>query len=214
MNSIQGQASQASQARHPSDVCFEFLTAPSEKNRKVLDVGFGHLRVMNQLRSDGHQVWGVEIDPALVEKGRQAGFECKAGMAERLPYETDTFDLLVSSVVLPYTIPHLALPEMVRVIRPGGKLRLTSHSYSYGWNLLREGDFKRKIYGARMLVNTVLYELTGHRIPGFLGDSLCHSATSLINLAKSAGLKDIKITHAGTHFLSDRFFCLSGTKPG
>ncbi len=47
--------------------------------------------------------------------------------AESLPFESACFDLVISQYGLEYCDPALALPESLRVLRPGGRLALVLH---------------------------------------------------------------------------------------
>jgi ubiquinone/menaquinone biosynthesis C-methylase UbiE len=199
--------------KSPSDICFEFLTSTSLLNSKVLDVGFGEGRVMRRYRKNGHTVYGLEIESALVRRGIGEGFDCTQGFAEELPYPNNTFDTVVSSVVLPYTKPQKSISEMVRVLKPGGSLRLTTHSFRYGLNLLSDENYKMRIYGARMIVNSWVYYTTNLRLPGFLGDTLCTSADYLERKAKKVGLKNIECRFAGESDEAKGFLLLHAVKP-
>jgi ubiquinone/menaquinone biosynthesis C-methylase UbiE len=97
--------------------------------RNALDVGCGEGRFCRMLRANG--VPTVGIDPTLalmnVAHARDATGAYALGVAERLPFGDASFDLVVSYLSL-IDIPDitLAIPEMARVLRPGGRLLIAN----------------------------------------------------------------------------------------
>jgi SAM-dependent methyltransferase len=157
----------------------------------VLDVGCGEGELMSELLNRGITVTGVEISKSAVESCRRQGLDVVEGVAEDLPFPANSFDGIVCSVVIPYTDERKAIAEWARVLKPGGVVRTTYHGIGYG--LLYAGgggDPQRKLrfYGFRMLVNTACYHLTGYRLPGFLGDTLCQAASRLQRFYDASGL--------------------------
>ena len=69
----------------------------------------------------GHQVIGIDRDPAVLPPD-SAGTHFMLGDATGLPFADDSFDAVVSVMVLHQTRLELALVEMRRVAKPGGLL--------------------------------------------------------------------------------------------
>lgn len=97
--------------------------------RKVLDVGCGEGRFSRLLKPHGVEVVGVDPTPAMIAAARTrdtSGVYLEAP-AERLPFCDETFDLVVSYLSL-IDIPDIrsAIPEMARVLRPGGALLIAN----------------------------------------------------------------------------------------
>lgn len=100
--------------------------------REVLDVGcgVGHWgRVLGGVLPRAARITGVDRDPVWVEKateraaarGEAERYRYRVGLAERLPFEGDTFDLVTCQTVLIHAAdPAAMIGEMVRVTRPGG----------------------------------------------------------------------------------------------
>ncbi|WP_437287836.1 class I SAM-dependent methyltransferase [Sorangium sp. So ce406] len=100
--------------------------------REVLDVGcgVGHWgRVLGGVLPRAARITGVDRDPVWVEKaaeraaarGEAERFRYQVGVAEALPFDGDTFDLVTCQTVLIHAAdPGAMLAEMVRVTRPGG----------------------------------------------------------------------------------------------
>lgn len=95
---------------------------------KVLDVGCGRgldvLRLQGQLAQHG-EVVGLDIDPDPLPTKASPGPSFVVGDAMELPFETGTFDAVWSDRLLQHLDdPQKAVFEMVRVLKPGGRLVL------------------------------------------------------------------------------------------
>ncbi len=167
----------------------EFLTSGIAPGAAVLDVGSGEGVYLAALREQGVWAVGVEIDPRKVIASRAEGFEVHQGAAEALPIAAGSIDVILCSVVLPYTDERRALAEFARVLRPGGRAGVTVHAPGFALECLVRGDLRRRVYGVRMLLNTAWYGLTGRRLPGRLGDTLCQTRRRLIRNAAKTGLR-------------------------
>jgi SAM-dependent methyltransferase len=161
-----------------------------EPGMRVLDVGCGDGTLLQELRGAGMDAVGVEIAPALVRSATARGLDVREGRAEALPLAAAAFDAVVCCVVVPYTDQRMAVREWARVLRPGGLVNATYHGIGYGVHYLLappEG-FRSSVYGARMLVNTAVYGLSGRRLPGFVGDTLCQTDRAMRRCSRAAGL--------------------------
>lgn len=71
------------------------------------------------------------------------------GTADALPFESDSFDVVVSTEMLEHDpSPWLSLAEMGRVLKPGGHLLLTTRGNGFGEHL-EPDDFWRFMPGSR-----------------------------------------------------------------
>lgn len=110
------------------DRIFDLLLA-GRSGLDALDAGCGTGFLSFELARRGHRVVGIDFAPAMLAEARRKAAEENAsvrfeqGDAERLPFASDSFDLVVSRHVL-WTLPHpeAAIDEWIRVLRPGGRL--------------------------------------------------------------------------------------------
>jgi SAM-dependent methyltransferase len=158
----------------------DFVFVEYPPGARVLDVGFGGGEQMKKLLARGCRPLGVEYDAGLATRGAANGLRVCRAQAERLPFPNASLDGLICKVVVPYTDEAHAIAEMARVLRPGAIARVSYHGLGYSLKyLLTERDWKRRVYGARVVVNTWVYALTGRRLPGFWGDTLYQSRARL-----------------------------------
>lgn len=121
----------------------EYLT--EDLHGVVLDIGAGTGAMFPyferaQTRDSGLAVHAVEPDPHMrrraVQKAKDVGLnvEIRSDGAQSLPYDDDSFDVVVGSLVF-CTIPDVdaALGEIARVLKPGGELRFLEHVHADGW---------------------------------------------------------------------------------
>jgi ubiquinone/menaquinone biosynthesis C-methylase UbiE len=96
---------------------------------RILDVGCGTGRWLRRYGAIGYQPTGLDATPAMLQIARQQGTVAPliAGEAHRLPFTNATFDCVSDITVVQHIQPTLqseALGEMLRVLKPGGKLIL------------------------------------------------------------------------------------------
>jgi len=173
---------------------------------RVLDVGFGGGEQLRGLTTAGCRGVGIEVVPDLVARGRAQGLIVCRAVAEHLPFASASFDGAICKVVIPYTDEAAAVAELSRVLRPGATARVSYHGLGYKLRyLLTDRDWRRRVYGARVIVNTWFYALTGKRLPGFWGDTLYQSDRRLRRYYERAGLELIE-AHPSPRFLGAPVF--------
>jgi len=96
---------------------------------KALDVGCGEGRFCRMLKQHNIDVTGVDPTPALLDaaRARDRNGAYVEATAERLPFDDNSFDLVVSYLSL-IDIPNIeaAIPEMARVLSPTGALLIAN----------------------------------------------------------------------------------------
>jgi len=146
---------------------------------KVLEVGSGNGQWLIAYAQDAEEVIGIEPSKAIREYSleRIAEYPKEApkikvleGVAEDLPFPDQYFDRVLCVGVLMFTQQDLALKEMSRVLKPGGKICLTTNGLGYfmmrilnGFRYKSTGKMK---YGLRGILATLLKWWFGKQIPG------------------------------------------------
>lgn len=101
----------------------------------VLDLGAGTgtLAIWLKQRCPEAMVTGLDADPEVLGRARDkaAGAGCEIdfveGFSTDLPFETDSFDIVLSSLFFHHLMPaakRSTLAEVRRVLKPGGKLHV------------------------------------------------------------------------------------------
>lgn len=93
----------------------------------ILDVGCGTGAMGLVLSEMGHRVKGIDLSEKMMNVGREKAKErglsmtFEIGDAEQIPFEDNTFDVVINRHLL-WTLPHpeKALLDWKRVIKPGG----------------------------------------------------------------------------------------------
>lgn len=91
----------------------------------ALDVGCGEGRFCRMLRDKGVHIIGIDPTEKLLAAARERDVngDYQIARAEALPFESESFDLVVSYLTLiDIDDFRAAIREMARVLRPGGKL--------------------------------------------------------------------------------------------
>jgi ubiquinone/menaquinone biosynthesis C-methylase UbiE len=99
---------------------------------RVLDVGCGtgyFTRLLAEAVAPGGTALGIDPSPEVIARARRltrlANSTFAAGIAEALDTEDQSYDVVVSSLMLhhlPGTLRPQAIREMYRVLRPGGRV--------------------------------------------------------------------------------------------
>ncbi|AGT09659.1 class I SAM-dependent methyltransferase [Paracoccus aminophilus] len=112
----------------------------------ALDVGSGEGRFCRMMQAEGIAATGVEPTPSLraAAEARDPAGNYVDAQAEALPFDTASFDLVVSYLTL-IDIDGIepAIAEMARVLKPGGSLliaNLNSFSTAGDWHRLVDGS--------------------------------------------------------------------------
>lgn len=115
--------------------------------RRVLDVGCGDGTYAIAAALRGADVTGVDARAEMLSAARRRATDSGATVrleqadASSLPYEDDSFDVVIAVTVLCFVAdPSRAVREMARVLRPGGRLvlgELNRWSTWAAWRRLR-----------------------------------------------------------------------------
>jgi SAM-dependent methyltransferase len=100
---------------------------------RVLEVGCGWGELAEWIERDtGAEVVAVDLSPHMVELARERGVDARVADVQKLPFADGEFDLAVAAWML-YHVPDidLALAEIARVLRPGGRLVAITNSRTH-----------------------------------------------------------------------------------
>ncbi len=94
---------------------------------RLLEVGCGAGEMLRQMADLGWEVAGLDPDPKACTVARERALEIKCGSLEEARYPSDYFDAVIMNHVLEHIgNPHEILKECFRVLRPGGRIVITT----------------------------------------------------------------------------------------
>jgi O-methyltransferase/aklanonic acid methyltransferase len=125
-----------------------------EQRSRFLDVGTGPgvaALAADDAVGDGGIVAAVDLSPAMASIARDAGVHIAVAAAVDLPFRDATFDAVGAAFVL-HLVPayETALFDMVRVVRPGGRLGLATwvnadDEFTRTWNEVAESHATKEM---------------------------------------------------------------------
>jgi SAM-dependent methyltransferase len=123
--------------------------ALADTQGRVLDAGCGTGGFLSVLRSRRPDLnpFGIEWDATAARRARdKSGAAVTQGSINALPFADGSFDAVLSADVLCHAAvdPAVALPELKRVLRPGGRLIINMPAYQW---LLSAHD--RRVHNVR-----------------------------------------------------------------
>jgi SAM-dependent methyltransferase len=148
------QVSKVTRARHDRSLSFGSAAAAYERGRpsyppeaidwllppgarKVLDLGAGTGKLTTRLVERGLDVVAVDPIPDMLEVLHASLPETPAleGTAEEIPLEDNSVDAVLVAQAWHWVDPQRAVPEVARVLRPGGRLGLVwnTRDERLGW---------------------------------------------------------------------------------
>lgn len=99
----------------------------------VLDLGCGPGKLTSQIGKLGHRVTGLDPSEPMLGVLRKKSLVGVCGTAEDLPIKTQSLDDITAAQAFHWFDHERAIPEMHRVLRPGGRVGLL-------WNLRDESS--------------------------------------------------------------------------
>jgi ubiquinone/menaquinone biosynthesis C-methylase UbiE len=155
----------------------------------VLELGAGTGKLTRQLVDQGHAVFATEPDEAMLEvlHARVPEVSAKVATAEEIPANDRSVDVVVVAQAFHWFDHEAALPEIARVLKPGGHLALVWNSRDERIPWVRKmGD----ILGRQDLDTTSSEHLVHSDLFGFMEEiSFKHwqdvNRESILDLARS-----------------------------
>jgi SAM-dependent methyltransferase len=170
--------------------------------RDVLDVGcgVGHWgMLLASVLPEDTRVTGVDREPAWVDEARARAlalgladrFSYQQGVAERLPFPDDAFDVTTCQTVLIHLAdPAGAIAEMARVTRPGGLVAVAEPNNLTEALLL---DSISNQAGVDDIVELIRFQLTCERGKVALGEGDNSLGDRVPGLFAAHGLADVEV---------------------
>jgi ubiquinone/menaquinone biosynthesis C-methylase UbiE len=158
-------------ANRAADLALACSPAP----RRILDVGCGTgylLREFAVRAPEAVELAGIDPAPSMIETARATAkddrLQFSTGVAERLPYPGDAFDLVLSTTSFDHWADQQAgLTECGRVLAPGGHLVLADQFSAWLLPTLlagRRGKARTKKRAARLLQAAGFRSLEWHTL--------------------------------------------------
>jgi demethylmenaquinone methyltransferase/2-methoxy-6-polyprenyl-1,4-benzoquinol methylase len=92
---------------------------------RLLDVGGGTGRISRHLVSKVTTAWIIDLSHGMLRQAKDGGIGLCQGVAEALPYPNGAFDKIVAVDSFHHFADHkLAADELLRILRPGGRLTI------------------------------------------------------------------------------------------
>jgi ubiquinone/menaquinone biosynthesis C-methylase UbiE len=137
------------------------LTSEGATVKIALDAGCGSGAALPSLLLKFDACVGIDpnSDALAVASRRETGASLVCGVGERLPFRESIFDHAYLCVSLPYMNCDRAIAELARVLRPGGSLWMSMHSWEFFRHTLRDwiltGNVKGIVFAGYIAVNGV-----------------------------------------------------------
>jgi SAM-dependent methyltransferase len=132
----------------------ELLKAGNRGGQEVLDVGSGTGSNLRMLRDLGFaNVVGLDNSEEAIRFCAEKGLApVRYGDVCAMPFDSDSFDLVLATDVIEHVDEdNLALREVARVLRPGGKAIITVPAFNLLWGLQDRVAHHRRRYRQREL---------------------------------------------------------------
>jgi SAM-dependent methyltransferase len=113
------------------DVLFDVIA--EARPGRILEVGPGEGELAERLQRElGAHVVAVDQSARMVELTRSRGVDARLGSVEEMEFDDESFDCVVAAWML-YHVQDLdrAFAEIVRVLRPGGRLVAVTNGFDH-----------------------------------------------------------------------------------
>lgn len=126
-----------------SSVDFDIMCLSAKPGGSLLEVGCGSGAFLARMQRLGWTVCGIDPDPGAVASGQKLGLDARCGTLQQFKFQSDLFDVIAMSHVIEHVDDPVALlEECLRVLRPGGRLVLTTPNSGSWGSALFGGDWR------------------------------------------------------------------------
>jgi len=117
-----------------------------EERLKILDIGCGTGGVSEIFNKD-HNVIGLDSDKDAIEFASKRGIKVKRGNAENLPFEKESFDIVLCLDVIEHTNDDKkVVNEIYRVLKKGGNTIIAVPAFNFLWGEADDLSFHKRRY--------------------------------------------------------------------
>ena len=184
---------------YTADTLFKDLQI--KKGIKILDVGCGTgiatLMIRDVLDGEG-SFHGIDISNRMIEQAKKKAKNYddlffKVGDAEKLDYPDETFDLVISNMLIQY-LPDQdkGIAEMYRVLKHGGKLAISYEGEYYGKPIFQAMRAVAERMGFKKAADVWAWIISNHKPVDVFYDMI-----------EAAGFSDVRIK--GIYYLNHNF---------
>jgi len=145
---------------------------------KLLDLGCGDGLDLLHYKELGAEVYGLDASEVLINiaKKRLPENAIQVGFFEKLPYENDFFDIVLSKYAI-QTSKNMqpCFDEIYRVLKPGGTMMyLVTHPFRQFFEKKdsKTDYFDQKIVATQILNNAIVVKEPTHTLNEYLNESL------------------------------------------
>ena len=162
---------------------------PNLQSPKILDVGCGTGANLEMLKNFG-EAEGVDVSSDALEFCRAKGLKVHKGLAEELPFEDESFEVVTALDVVEHLDDDIAgLKEMFRVLKTDGKTLIFVPAFMWLWGVQDDISNHRIRYTKSQITNRL--EQAGFKIERATYANITFFAPILIGriLMKLTGIK-------------------------
>lgn len=119
------------------NIILYFIKKYSTKGDKIFDFGCGSGYLVGELQKTGYDVHGMDFEFEAVNYGLNVGVKnLKVGTGERIEHSDNSFELITALDVLEHLKDEKpVINELVRTLKPGGRLLVTVPAYMWLWGV-------------------------------------------------------------------------------
>ncbi len=162
---------------------------------RVLDVAAGTGLVTQLLEARGCDVICLDQSPQMLSGAKAKGFTSVLANAENLPFADQSFDTLTFTYLLRYVQrPSDCLPELARVVKPGGMVGMVEFGLPRGmWRPLWTFYTRIGLPTIGAAISPGWREVGEFLNPSIVQFHRTYPATELVRLWESAGLTSVRV---------------------